>query len=99
LTPASAATLEGVGVGARPPATKVIASLGPASREPSTLDALLHAGMSCARLDASNARPLFWHLETYDLLQARALAAADALRALRARCERAAPLLLRHPSA
>ncbi len=56
----------------RAPATKVIASLGPASRDAAVLDALLCAGMSCARLDASNARPLAWHLETHDLLQARA---------------------------
>jgi hypothetical protein len=55
----------------RPPATKVVATLGPASRTPAVLDALLRCGMSCARLDASNARPLFWHLEAYDMLQVR----------------------------
>jgi hypothetical protein len=67
-TPPSGSLLRG---GARAPATKVIASIGPASRDAATLDALLEAGMSCARLDASNARPLFWHVETYELLQAR----------------------------
>ena len=59
---------------ARPTASKVVATLGPASRQPAVLDALLRCGMSCARLDASNARPLFWHLEAFDMLQARALA-------------------------
>ena len=67
----------------RPPATKVVATLGPASRQPAVLDALLRGGMSCARLDHSNARPLFWHLEAYDMLQARRLAAADTALALR----------------
>ena len=62
--------------GTRPAATKVVATLGPASRQPSVLDALLRCGMSCARLDASNARPLFWHLEAFDMLQARMLASA-----------------------
>jgi hypothetical protein len=76
-TPPSGSLLRG---GARAPATKVIASIGPASRDAATLDALLEAGMSCARLDASNARPLFWHLETYELLQARVRARAAARR-------------------
>ena len=62
---------------ARPAATKVVATLGPASRQPAVLDALLRCGMSCARLDASNSRPLFWHLEAYDMLQARMLAPRD----------------------
>jgi len=55
----------------RPAATKVVATLGPASIKPAVLDALLRAGMSCARVDASNARPLFWHFEAYDALQVR----------------------------
>jgi hypothetical protein len=73
LTPA---TVEPAGV-PMAPATKVIASIGPASRDAPTLDALLATGMSCARLDASNARPLFWHLETYELLQVRARVGSD----------------------
>ena len=65
---------------ARPAATKVVATLGPASRQPAVLDALLRCGMSCARLDASNSRPLFWHLEAFDMLQARMLAPRDTRR-------------------
>lgn len=59
------------GATARPAATKVVATLGPASRQPAVLDSLLRCGLSCARLDYSNARPLFWHLEAYDMLQVR----------------------------
>lgn len=50
---------------------KVVAMLGPASRSPAVLDALLAAGVSCFRLDVSSARPVEWHLESYDLVQAR----------------------------
>ena len=59
------------GATARPAATKVVATLGPASRQPAVLDSLLRSGLICARLDFSNARPLFWHLEAYDMLQVR----------------------------
>jgi hypothetical protein len=59
------------GATARPAATKVVATLGPASRQPAVLDSLLCCDLSCARLDYSNARPLFWHLEAYDMLQVR----------------------------
>jgi len=51
------------------PGTKVIATIGPGSRSPATLDALLAAGVSCFRLDVSSARPIPWLLESYDLLQ------------------------------
>ena len=34
--------------------TKIIVTIGPASREPETLDALLAAGMDCARLNFSH---------------------------------------------
>ena len=71
------------GATARPAATKVVATLGPASRQPAVLDALLRCGMSCARLDASNSRPLFWHLEAFDMLQARSLAPREPQRAAR----------------
>ena len=72
---------EAAPVGTRPAATKVVATLGPASRQPAILEALLRCGMSCARLDASNSRPLFWHLEAFDMLQARTLAPRDTQRA------------------
>ena len=78
---------EGPPAGTRPAATKVVATLGPASRQPAVLDALLRCGMSCARLDASNSRPLFWHLEAFDMLQARSLAPCETQRAARQHAE------------
>ncbi len=34
--------------------TKIVATIGPASRDPDTLDQLIAAGMDCARLNFSH---------------------------------------------
>jgi pyruvate kinase len=57
------------GRGKRQPGTKVVATIGPSIRGPTTLDALLEAGVSCLRLDISCARPLLWFTESYDMVQ------------------------------
>ena len=49
--------------------TKVVATMGPSIRGPTTLDALLKGGVSCFRLDISCARPLLWFTESYDMIQ------------------------------
>ena len=44
--------------------TKIIATLGPASDEPSVLQAMMEAGMDVARINASHASPADFHLLT-----------------------------------
>ena len=46
-----ASLLEPERPGARPPASKFVCTIGPATHDEATLRALLEAGMSCARVD------------------------------------------------
>jgi pyruvate kinase len=62
--------------------TKIIATLGPATDRPGMLDALLEAGMDCARLNCSHGSP--------DDLRRRARAVREAAR----RADRAAAVLV-----
>jgi pyruvate kinase len=48
--------------------TRVIATIGPASRSPEVLRALSKAGMSVARLNGSHSN-LAWHEETIALIR------------------------------
>ena len=49
--------------------TKIIATMGPAVRSPTTLDELLQAGVSCVRLDVSCAESAQWFLDSYAMIQ------------------------------
>ena len=69
LNSQAAEAAAGRGLRDRQPGTKVVATLGPSVRGPTTLDALLEAGVSCLRLDISCARPLLWFTESYDMIQ------------------------------
>ncbi len=51
--------------------TKIICTIGPSSREPETLEALIRAGMSVARLNFSHGEPDF-HAETIQRIRAAA---------------------------
>ncbi len=56
------------------PSTKIVATIGPASREPATLEAMIGAGMDIARLNFAHADPEH-HAETADRVRAAAEAA------------------------
>lgn len=53
--------------------TKIVATLGPASDSPATIDALLHAGMDVARLGLAHGTPQS-HLDLLGLVRERAAA-------------------------
>ncbi|GBF94889.1 pyruvate kinase [Raphidocelis subcapitata] len=62
-------TADAAGGAARPPATKICATIGPASHSVATLRAMLRAGMSLARINLTWG-PLDFHRRTLENLQA-----------------------------
>lgn len=51
--------------------TKIVATIGPASREPAVLESMMHAGLDVARIGMAHGT-LETHLETYELIRAAA---------------------------